>query len=37
MTPLPPNILRCMSPKDRQPLGKSGLTQAECDEKAAAK
>lgn len=30
---LPPNILKCMSAKDRQPLGRAGATQPEIDEK----
>ncbi len=30
---LPDNILRCMSPEDRKPLGKAGKTAAECAEK----
>lgn len=33
MNPLPPNILKCMSAKDRQPLGRAGATQPEIDEK----
>ncbi len=32
MKPLPPNILRAMSPKDRQPLGKIGKLNSEIDE-----
>lgn len=30
--PLPENILRCMAPGDRTPMGKAGRTLAECDE-----
>lgn len=30
---LPDNVLKRMSPEDRKPLGKSGLTQAECQER----
>jgi hypothetical protein len=37
MNALPENILRCMSPKDRAPLGKAGVTSAEAQAKFEAK
>lgn len=34
---IPENVLRCMKPEDRRPLGKAGLTLPEIGEKQAAK